>query len=118
MAFESTTGSSHTHQADGAWDAGRGRVGPCLFCGLGSLSWDYFRYTWHTNRDTYDKVVFDEVRNNVILAASLIYLASEDPEFFPREKRLLPVNPDSGERRTWPKPRNPDRAGRLGKAKK
>ncbi|MBT5875481.1 MAG: M20/M25/M40 family metallo-hydrolase [Candidatus Latescibacteria bacterium] len=86
--------------------------------GLGSLSWDYFRYTWHTNRDTYDKVVFDEVRNNVILAASLIYLASEDPEFFPREKRLLPVNPDSGERRTWPKPRNPDRAGRLGKAKK
>jgi GAF domain-containing protein len=25
--------------------------------GLGSLSWDYGTYTWHTNRDTYDKIV-------------------------------------------------------------
>ena len=26
---------------------------------LSSLSWDYSRFTWHTNLDTYDKIVFD-----------------------------------------------------------
>ncbi|MEE2710682.1 MAG: M20/M25/M40 family metallo-hydrolase [Gemmatimonadota bacterium] len=83
--------------------------------GIGSLSWDYFRYTWHTNRDTYDKVVFDDLKNNVILAASLIYLASEDPEFFPREKRMLPINQKTGERREWPTQKDPERAGRIEK---
>jgi carboxypeptidase Q len=47
---------------------------------IGSLNWSYGTYTWHTNRDTYDKVVFDEVRNNAMLAAILAYMASEDPE--------------------------------------
>jgi carboxypeptidase Q len=47
---------------------------------LSSLNWSYGTYTWHTNRDTYDKVVFDEVRNNAILAAIMAYMASEDPE--------------------------------------
>ncbi|KAF5279644.1 hypothetical protein FQR65_LT15339 [Abscondita terminalis] len=27
---------------------------------LSSLNWGYFGYTWHTNRDTYDKIMFDE----------------------------------------------------------
>jgi carboxypeptidase Q len=47
---------------------------------IGSLNWSYFNYTWHTNRDTYDKVVFSEVANNAMLAAILAYMASEDPE--------------------------------------
>jgi carboxypeptidase Q len=46
---------------------------------LSSLSWAYGTYTWHTNRDTYDKIVFDDVRNNAILAAIMAYMASEDP---------------------------------------
>jgi carboxypeptidase Q len=45
---------------------------------LGSNSWDYGTYTWHTNRDTYDKIVFDEIRNNATLTAMLVYLASEE----------------------------------------
>ena len=47
---------------------------------IGSLNWSYFNYTWHTNRDTYDKIIFDDVRNNAMLAAMLVYMASEDPE--------------------------------------
>jgi len=47
---------------------------------LGSLNWSYFNYTWHTNRDTYDKIVFSEVANNAMLAAMMAYMASEDPE--------------------------------------
>lgn len=78
---------------------------------LSSLSWSYWNYTWHTNRDTYDKIVFDDVRNNVILTAVLAYMASEDLEKTSREKIVLPINPRTGEQRTWPTPRSPERKG-------
>jgi len=80
---------------------------------LSSLSWDYWAYTWHTNRDTYDKIVFDDVRNNVILIATLTYMASEDPETSSREKRVLPINPRTGEQMTWPEIRTPNRQGGM-----
>jgi len=54
--------------------------------GMGALNWNYGTYTWHTNRDTFDKVVFDDLRHNATLAAMLVYLASEDPEFIKRDK--------------------------------
>jgi carboxypeptidase Q len=47
---------------------------------LSSLSWSYGNYTWHTNRDTYDKIVFDDLKNNALLASIMVYMASEDPE--------------------------------------
>ncbi|MEX0859292.1 MAG: M20/M25/M40 family metallo-hydrolase [Balneolaceae bacterium] len=78
---------------------------------LSSLSWSYWNYTWHTNRDTYDKIVFDDVRNNAILTAILTYMASEDPERASREKSVLPVNPRSGEQMEWPTKRSPNRSG-------
>ncbi len=78
---------------------------------LSSLSWSYGNYTWHTNLDTYDKIVFDDVRNNVILTAILTYMASEDPERSSREKAVLSINPRTGERRNWPTPRSPTREG-------
>tara|TARA_B100000929_G_scaffold251899_1_gene212083 strand:+ start:2306 stop:3859 length:1554 start_codon:yes stop_codon:yes gene_type:complete len=80
---------------------------------LSSLSWDYWNYTWHTNRDTYDKIVFDDVRNNVILTAVLAYMASEDPEKTSREKIKLPMSRRSGEQMTWPEPRNAERKGMI-----
>jgi hypothetical protein len=54
--------------------------------GLGSLSWNYFNYTWHTNRDTYDKIVFDDLKWNAALTAMLAYLASEDSTMITRER--------------------------------
>ncbi len=69
---------------------------------LGALNWSYFNYTWHTNRDTYDKIVFDDVRNNAALTAILVYMASEDPETFTREKSVLP-NDRTGKPGEWPK---------------
>jgi len=78
---------------------------------LSSLNWSYFNYTWHTNRDTYDKIVFDDVRNNVILTAILTYMASEDPETFPRDRAILPMNPRTGEQMEWPSPRTPNSDG-------
>lgn len=80
---------------------------------LSSLSWSYWNYTWHTNRDTYDKVVFDDVRNNAILTAILAYKASEDPEKSDRTKIVLPIDKRTGEQRTWPTPRSPMRKGMI-----
>jgi len=80
---------------------------------LSSLSWDYWNYTWHTNRDTYDKIVFDDVRNNVILTAVLAYMASEDPEKTSREKIKLPMSKRTGEQMTWPEPRDAERNGMI-----
>ena len=71
--------------------------------GLGSLSWDYGLTTWHTNRDTYDKIVLDDLRSNAILIASLAYQASEDPATMPRDRLdPLPADPQTGQARTWP----------------
>jgi len=80
---------------------------------LSSLNWSYWNYTWHTNRDTYDKIIFDDVRNNAILTAILAYMASEDPEKTSRVKSVLPVNNRTGEPRAWPTPRSPNRKGGL-----
>ncbi len=80
---------------------------------LSSLSWSYGTYTWHTNRDTYDKIVFDDLRSNVILTAVLAYMASEDPATTSREKMVLPVNPRTGEPGKWPVQRKATRKGGL-----
>lgn len=80
---------------------------------LSSISWDYWNYTWHTNRDTYDKIVFDDVRNNAILTAILAYKASEDPNIASREQAVLPVDRRTGEPRQWPTPRSPTRSGGM-----
>jgi len=69
---------------------------------LGALGWDYGSLTWHTQRDTYDKLVFDDLINNAVLVASLTYLASEDPERVDRTRRVMPANPFTGQQRVWP----------------
>ena len=57
--------------------------------GLGALDWSYGTYTWHTQRDTYDKAVLDDLRQNAVLVAMLAYLASEDPETVSRDRRVF-----------------------------
>lgn len=59
---------------------------------LGALNWSYFNYTWHTNRDTYDKIVFDDLRSNAIMTAILVYMACEDPQRSSTEKAPLQGN--------------------------
>ena len=78
--------------------------------GLGSGDWDYGRYTWHTNRDTYDKISFDDVKNNAALAAMLVYLASEDTVRMSREKRTVFALTPSGQPGAWPECRDAQRS--------
>ena len=65
---------------------------------LSSLSWSYYNYTWHTNRDTYDKIIFDDLRGNAIITAIMVYMACEDPKTLPRDK----ANLSSGQPIPWP----------------
>ena len=82
---------------------------------LGSLSWDYGTYTWHTNRDTYDKISLDDLKMNATLTAMLVYLAAEDPQPMPRDRReLFPAGGSGGGRgpapRAWPQCTEPARS--------
>ena len=63
---------------------------------------EYRQYTWHTNRDTYDKIVFDDLKQNATMAAMLAYAASEDPERTSREQAVLPGGAN-GQPRAWPR---------------
>jgi carboxypeptidase Q len=68
---------------------------------LSSVPWDYENYTWHTNRDTFDKLVFDDLETNAALLAMLAYFASEDPLRVPREPRTS-TDPRTGQPTAWP----------------
>ena len=70
---------------------------------LGSLPWDYFGYTWHTTRDTYDKIAFEDVRRNALMVAMLVYLADQEQGQLPRARRTeFPVNQQTGQPGAWP----------------
>ena len=80
---------------------------PAFF--LISNSWDYGTYTWHTQMDTYDKIVWEDMRRNAVTIATMVYLACEEPEMFSREKARLPLDIKTGERMSWPKAVDPKR---------
>lgn len=69
---------------------------------LGATSYDYGTVTWHTNRDTFDKIAPDDLKSNATLVAYLVYLASEEAVRLPRDRRDLGTNPQTGEPRPWP----------------
>lgn len=70
---------------------------------LGTENWDYGQYTWHTNRDTYDKIVFEELEKTLITTTILALEAANDPNEISNEKRVLPTNTE------WPEPVAPKR---------
>jgi carboxypeptidase Q len=81
-------GVAHNESTDS--DAFDCRDAPAFF--LTSSDWSYADYTWHTNRDTYDKVNFDEVRRNATLVALFAYQASEDSSTVSRTRRVPPTD--------------------------
>ncbi|HEY5218951.1 MAG TPA: M20/M25/M40 family metallo-hydrolase [Gemmatimonadaceae bacterium] len=81
-------GVAHDESTDS--DAFDCRDAPGFF--LTSSDWSYTDYTWHTNRDTYDKINFDNVKRNATLIALFAYEASEDPTFVSRTRRVPPIS--------------------------
>jgi carboxypeptidase Q len=81
---------------------------PAFF--LTTSDWSYTDYTWHTNRDTFDKIDFASVRRNATLVAMLAYEASEDPERVGRARRVPPKDPRTGRTLDVPACRTPPRS--------
>ena len=87
--FTDSVAYTFTNSASGAPSGTDGTVFACYGApafSMGALNWNYGNYTHHTNRDTYDKIWFDDLKQNATLVAMLAYLASEDPALISREK--------------------------------
>lgn len=69
--------------------------------GTGALGWDYGSTTWHTDRDSFDKLVEADLKHNATLLAMLVYLASEDPTFQPHQTIDPLPNGPNGQPATW-----------------
>ncbi|HTE47195.1 MAG TPA: M28 family peptidase [Gemmatimonadaceae bacterium] len=92
-------GVAHDESTDS--DAFDCRNAPAFF--LSSSDWSYTDYTWHTNRDTYDKINFDNVKRNATLVALFAYQAAEDPAMVSRTRRVPPADPRTGQPMSVPK---------------
>jgi hypothetical protein len=99
-------GVAHDESTDS--DAFDCRNAPAFF--LTSSDWSYTDYTWHTNRDTYDKINFDEVKRNATLVALFAYEASEDPALVQRARRVPPVDARTGQPMPVPECAEPPRS--------
>ncbi len=84
-----------------SFHVGAGRSGDIS---AGDNRWDTSVYTWHTNRDSFDKIIFEDLRDDAVMTAMLVYLASEDPERMPRDRRAMPEDEE------WPECRPPARS--------
>jgi carboxypeptidase Q len=84
------------------------RDAPAFF--LTSSDWSYTDYTWHTNRDTYDKINFDNVKRTATLVAMFAYQASEDPTFVSRARRVPPTDSRTGRPQAVPSCEAPPRS--------
>jgi len=64
-------------------------------------NYDDYDNTHHGKLDTYDKIIFDDLKENATLTAMLAYAASEDPERMGRDRALLPIDPETGQPKAW-----------------
>jgi Zn-dependent M28 family amino/carboxypeptidase len=99
-------GYAHNESTDS--DAFACRDAPGFF--LNSADWDYNDYTWHTNRDTFDKISWDVIRKNATFVAMLAYQASEDPVKMGRARRVPALDASNGRVITPPRCGTPPRS--------
>jgi len=99
-------GVAHDESTDS--DAFDCRNAPAFF--LTSSDWSYGIYTWHTNRDTYDKISWANVERNATLIAMFAYEASEDPGRIPNVRRVPPTDARTGQAMQVPQCGTPPRS--------
>ncbi len=73
--------------------------------GMGQDPIEYGSHTWHTNLDTYERIIEDDVKKAaVVIAAAVYYLAMRD-EMLPRfTKEAMPALPQTQQPATTPAP--------------
>jgi hypothetical protein len=73
---------------------------------------EYGTHTWHTNLDTYERIVEDDVKKAAIVIASAVYQLAMRDELLPRLKREEMPAPPAGETAPRPTPTPSPRANR------
>ncbi|MGI8639162.1 MAG: M20/M25/M40 family metallo-hydrolase [Pyrinomonadaceae bacterium] len=48
---------------------------------------EYFSHTWHTNLDTYERIIEDDVKKSAVVTAAAVYALAMRDELLPRYKR-------------------------------
>jgi hypothetical protein len=62
--------------------------------GVGQDPIEYFYYTWHTNLDTYERIIEDDVKKSaIIIAAAVYHLAMRDQPLPRFTKETMPALP-------------------------
>jgi hypothetical protein len=62
--------------------------------GLGQDPIEYFNYTWHTNLDTYERILEDDVKKDATIVAWAIYQLATRDDLLPRyTKDAMPPKP-------------------------
>ena len=62
--------------------------------GLGASDWGYGPYTWHTNLDTYERIIEEDVKKSAMSIASAVYHLAMRDEMLPRfSKEDMPAPP-------------------------
>ncbi len=65
--------------------------------GLGQDPIEYGTYTWHTNLDTYERIIEDDVKKSAIAIAAAVYHLAMRDEMLPRfTKDTMPPPPGGG----------------------
>jgi carboxypeptidase Q len=54
--------------------------------GVGQDPIEYFNYTWHTNLDSYERIIEDDVKKSAIIIAAAVYQVAMRDEMLPRFK--------------------------------
>jgi carboxypeptidase Q len=62
--------------------------------GMGQDPIEYGTYTWHTNLDTYERIVLDDVKKDAVVVAWAVYQLAIRDDLLPRlAKDAMPVRP-------------------------
>ena len=62
--------------------------------GVGQDPIEYFNYTWHTNLDTYERIIEDDVKKSAIIIAAAIYQLAMSENSLPRfSQETMPALP-------------------------
>ncbi len=55
---------------------------------------EYFSHTWHTNLDTYERIIEDDVKKSAVIVATAVYALAMQDELLPRFKsNEMPARP-------------------------
>jgi hypothetical protein len=57
---------------------------------------EYGTRTHHSNMDSYERLIADDLKKNAVIIASFVYHAANRPELLPREALPPPPSPPAG----------------------